>query len=285
MVDQHKYIINSNTNTPDFSFLRKLKIPLKERLIQVIGQRKKYFILTGSEPGVKMGCCPSKEVEEANILVHAGILSSNAQPVPEGGCPVTTYAFRNEMRVKDDLIQFSVDQKFRNEVLKHLIKTNNPGIRIAVKWILLAFILSSLVIVINRMTNRSSGQQRASLFEQLDPSGEDQVLVVLFHFRARCEICLNMEHFTREFLNEYNAGHPEIEAVQFKLAVIDEERNINIAKQFNIYTSTLILIEFEQGREQQVEVLEKSWQLYKDEQAFREMLKDELSHFISRDNG
>ena len=60
-----------------------------------------------------MGCCPSDEVGEANRLVEAGVLSAISQEVYGNACPVSYYAFKDEIFVHEEDIQFKKNQEIR----------------------------------------------------------------------------------------------------------------------------------------------------------------------------
>lgn len=270
----------SQAETTDFTVLKDVSASLKAQFTDVVRNKKNYFIIIGSSPDDLLGCCPSTEVEEAGLLVKAGILSSYGEPVQEGACPVTTYAFKNEIQIKEDQILFTPDFKFRKEVLKHLGKKPVTTAGNILKWILLAFVLASLVIAIYRISDRTPVRSDISLFEQLNPAHENQVMVVLFHFRERCETCLNMEQYTRDFLDTYNARMNERDKIQFKLAVINDDRNLNLVRRFHTYTSTIVLVEFENGEEKHVKALNNAWQLYRDKEAYTAMLENEVESFI-----
>lgn len=151
-----------------------------------------------------------------------------------------------------------------------------------IRWVLLVFVLASLVITIYRVSDRKSVPEGISLFEQLQPDSRDQVMVVLFHFRERCETCLNMEQYTRGFLQDYNRGKGGDDSVRFQLEVINDNRNVNLVRHFNTYTSTLVLIVFENGEEKQVKVLNNAWQLHRDQEAYTAMLENEIESFIQQ---
>ncbi len=274
----------SRSGTTDLTVLADMKTSLKTRLTDVIRNNKRYFILTGSDPEDVLGCCPSTEVAEAGMLVREGILSSYREFVPEGACPVTTYAFRDEMQIKGEQIQFTADHAFRKEVLEHLTKKTVLKAGNILKWVLLVFVLASLVMAIYRVSDRTPVRSDISLFEQLNPASGNQVMIVLFHFRERCETCLKMEQYTRDFLDAYNARMNTGSKVQFKLAVINDDRNLNLVRRFNLYTSTIVLVEFENGDEKQVKVIRDAWQLYRDKEAFTAMLEDEMRSFLQHDH-
>lgn len=269
----------------DFSVLKDLKTGLKERMTGVIRDNRKYFILTGSDPDIAWGCCPSGEVAEAGLLVRAGILCSYAQPVSDDACPLATYAFKNEIKIGEDGLLFTIDKEFRKKVLHRLEgkSFNLPGNLL--KWVLLAFVLASLAIAVYRVSDRTIIPSGISLYEQLSPVSQDQFMILLFHFRERCETCLNMENYTRDFIEAYNKEADQDSQIQFKLAVINDDRNLNLVRRFNLYTSTIVLVKFLNAKEEQVKVLSNAWQLYRDENAYKAMLGNEIETFILQLHG
>jgi hypothetical protein len=106
--------ISAKNSQINFNELNKLSPELKSRLFDLIDKDRKFFVLSGTDLNIKYGCCPSTEVTGANRLVEAGILDSFQQPAADDACPVTIYAFRNEITSKDDNLQFEIDRKFRN---------------------------------------------------------------------------------------------------------------------------------------------------------------------------
>ena len=77
--------------------LRAAPHDFKRRLLQLIDAREPYLVLTGSDPAVAGGCCPSTQVGVANRLVKAGALQAYAPPAPPDACTATFYAFPGEI--------------------------------------------------------------------------------------------------------------------------------------------------------------------------------------------
>ena len=77
--------------------LRATPRDFKQRLLQLIDAREPYLVLTGSDPAVAGGCCPSTQVGIANQLVKAGALQAYAPPAPPDSCTATFYAFLGEI--------------------------------------------------------------------------------------------------------------------------------------------------------------------------------------------
>ncbi len=107
----------------EFERLNNLPGELRNKLHSVIRHKIPYFVITGSDPRIAGGCCPSIEVYFANKLAKAGILSSWMPPLSKDACTMTVYAFKGEMRgAKKGEPKFTVNAAFRAKVLKQLKK-------------------------------------------------------------------------------------------------------------------------------------------------------------------
>lgn len=100
---------------PDLDAIDDLSPDMRRRIKTVIERGEEYFVLTGSDPAQKDGCCPSNDVGEGNMLVEAGILSSSLD-MTNAECPATIYAFAAEIRRLGDKPSFVRNEPLRNTV-------------------------------------------------------------------------------------------------------------------------------------------------------------------------
>jgi hypothetical protein len=101
----------------DLDAIDELPEPMKRRLQALISRGDDYFILTGSDPAQKDGCCPSNDVGIANVLVERGILDSRGE-LANSECPVTLYAFSSEIKPGSGKPEF-----VRNDVLREAVRS------------------------------------------------------------------------------------------------------------------------------------------------------------------
>lgn len=115
--------------------------PMRKRLRAFLERGEDYFILVGSDPADKDGCCPSDDVGAANALVRAGVLDAWCSS-PASACPATVYAFRGEIRPAGDRPSFTRNDDLRARALDLLRRKVGRGRRVAVRlvlWLILAF--------------------------------------------------------------------------------------------------------------------------------------------------
>ena len=256
----------------------------RTRLLRVINDQKKYFFLIGNDSKDQFGCCPSEEVSEANQLVKYGILSALAEPVKGDACPVTMYAFKDEISIEENVLSSSIQQKFRGKVRVHLKKSTLSRWQVIVKWLLLVFIMISLIFAARKWYKMQHNSTDGSLYEQLNPEKKNQSQVILFHNRKRCFQCLQMETFTRELLAETYSDELSNKCLEIRTIIIDDPDNLKLVKQFGIYAATVVLIKFDQEKIVKVNVLNEATGLYRNENTYKDYLKNELQQFLIEEN-
>jgi hypothetical protein len=91
-----------------------------------------------------------------------------------------------------------------------------------------------------------------------------------------------METFTQRTLGDHFSEQMKDNTLQYKKVNIDDPRYRHLIDRYSIFTSTIVLVRFREGKEKNFESLTAQvWQLYNSEQQFVSMLKQELSRFMS----
>lgn len=265
----------------DFSSLNLISDSFKARLLKLIKDHKKYFVLIGNDADDQFGCCPSVEVTEANRLVKQGVLSALSEGMKGDSCPVTVYAFKGEIYVYDNVLVSHINEDFRTQIHEQIHGSRPRKRKGILKWMLLVFVAVSLIFATKKCNNLLYTSTENSLYEQLNPSKEKQIQLILFHNKKRCFQCLQIEQFTTEVLNDVFFDELAIERIQFKTLTIDDADNIPLVDHFGIFAATLVLMDFKQNELTKSKVLMEVTGLYRDELAFKAQLKNELEQFFT----
>jgi len=272
--------ISLATREPDFGSLDTISKELRTRILSALKGRKDYFMLTGSNRTDQFGCCPSDEVTEADKLVGAGILSASREQEAPDACPLTIYAFQNEMSSVVGKLQFNQDQTFRQEVHSRLMKSRPGKLKILARWALLVFVALTITLAIVRLSGPSPTFGANELYERLEVSMPNGTVLVLFHYTKRCDQCLAMEKHSRDVLRDEFPEMMNDNQVQFRQVKMDLQENRKLIDRFGIITSTLVIVRFEEKVEDSIIVLERSWALYDNEIKFKHMLTEELHKMV-----
>jgi len=272
--------ISLATQDPDFSSLDTISRELRTRILSTLEGKKDYFMLTGSNREDQFGCCPSDEVTGADKLVRAGILSASREPEAPDACPLTIYAFQNEMSNVDGKLHFNQDQSFREDVHSRLKKPRLGILKMITRWALLVFVALTITLAIIRLSGPSTTYPDNELYERLDVSRPNGMALILFHYTKRCDQCLAMEKYARDVLRDEFPEMMNKNQIYFRQIKMDLPENRKLLERFGIITSTLVIVRFEETREDSINVLDRSWALYDNETEFKQMLSEELHKMV-----
>lgn len=131
---------------PELNALDELPADMRKRLLAVIDRKEEYFLLTGSDPAQKDGCCPSNEVGVANRLVQEGILSAtDSRTNPD--CPVTIYAFAAEIRKVLEKPTFVRNEPLRAAVKQRIESGPRLSGKLVLRFALVAIMAAALAVL------------------------------------------------------------------------------------------------------------------------------------------
>ena len=128
----------------DLAALDEIPESMKRRLLALLSRGDEHFILTGSDPAQKDGCCPSNEVGVANRLADAGVLDSFCA-APNTDCPVTLYAFAGEIRRQGDKPAFVRNEALRAAAKERLEQGPALSRKLALRIALVALMAAAIV--------------------------------------------------------------------------------------------------------------------------------------------
>jgi hypothetical protein len=117
----------------------------RRRLVKLIERKDDYFLLVGSDPADKDGCCPSDDVGHANALVKAGVLEAWTASA-EAACPSTVYAFAGEIASRGEKPAFVKNEKLRADVLAFIQSKKGLPARIALRLALVLILLAGAAL-------------------------------------------------------------------------------------------------------------------------------------------
>jgi hypothetical protein len=150
------------------------------------------------------------------------------------------------------------------------------------KGILLTFVFLSLVLAFIRITGLQSRNGDMDLYTQLEPSSGDQNMILLFHTAQRCEQCINMEKYINELLDDSFSDFIEDKKLQFKMLEMDRPGQKNLVKSFGLYTTSVVLVGFNDKQATNTIVMRDLWSYVHDEALFKGKLKPGLEALLSK---
>ena len=268
----------------DFKVLRTTVPNLRKRIKEVIRNERKYFILVGNEMDDLQGCCPSEEVTEAKRLAKHGILESLAEPVQGDSCPVTLFAFKGEISMKNDSFDIQMNRAFRDRVLKELKNSPWHLSQSIIKWVLLFFVIISTVIGLWRGLPSGRSISENEIIEMFNPYEENKLQVILFHNEKRCFQCLEIEKLCRQVIDSKLLDLSKREKLVFSTMVIDDPENMGMVNHFGIFGPVVVLIQFKGDEIIYTKVLHDLSGQYRDPEIFKSALKKNIMNITGTPN-
>ena len=152
--------------------------------------------------------------------------------------------------------------------------------------VLLGFVAVSVVFALRKVApdNSTSQEQPTAANENgvaATPVGlnarlaDSQFSAVYFHAQHRCPTCRKIESFSHKALA------PEIEAgtLAWQIADYTADDNASLVDQFKIFTSTVVLVEVQDGKIVRWKNLEEVWNHTSDQADFTAFINQSWSEF------
>ena len=252
-------LLQTNTMEPRLSTLSACSESFKQRLLRYINGSSPVMIITGSDPGDPLGCCPSEEVSQANALVEAGILDVHRQDAGGDACPVGIYTCAHEL-LSTDPVETVPNAPLRKELNKYLRHKYEIPFK-AFQWLCVVFVCMSIVWGLMDQSDLVSNE--ASLEEVVNIPIENAHVLLLLREQRRCDFCLNIQKKAEAYVASLND-----KAVLFVDRDLSEARYRPLAQELEIFASTLVLLVYKDGKVVSSRVIEEAWSTHDNTEKF-----------------
>jgi len=164
----------------------------------------------------------------------------------------------------------------------------------SIKVILFSFVSSLLIIASAMSGDKPKAEAQAETGVILPDSADitidttisaeqeitDKIIAYYFHGTRRCVTCKKIEAYSQEaieskFKRELESGQLEFHSVNF-----DEEDNKHFIKDYELYTKSLVVCDYNKGKQARWKNLEKIWQHVRDKEEFFKYVQNEISSYL-----
>jgi len=101
-----------------------------------------------------------------------------------------------------------------------------------------------------------------------------------FHGNFRCANCKKIEQYSREAIEKYFAEQLKTEKLVFNVINTDLPKNKHFIEDYQLYTKSLIIAEFKDGKQIRWKNLAKVWNCLNDRDKFYEYVKSEIQKYL-----
>jgi hypothetical protein len=130
-------------------------------------------------------------------------------------------------------------------------------------------------LVANSLFNSARAETRK---EQKPDKGT--VVAYYFHGNFRCYSCFTIEQYAKEAIEKYFPEQLKNGRLSFQPINIEEKGNEHFIQDYQLYTRSLILAVFKNGKQVKWINLEKVWNYIRDRDAFYNYVKTEVEKYL-----
>jgi len=117
-------------------------------------------------------------------------------------------------------------------------------------------------------------------YKDTDSANDHRVIVYYFHGKFRCGTCKRIEQLTKEAVAESFANEIRVGLVEMRVINVDEPENKHFAKDYQLFTRSVVVSDMINGNEKQWKNLQKVWELVHNEEAFKKYIRDEVKAYF-----
>ena len=115
---------------------------------------------------------------------------------------------------------------------------------------------------------------------QPDMGHGGKVAAYYFHRTVRCRSCLTIEALSKQVIEEKFQAELAGGLLEYRAVNIDKPENQHFESEYDLTVQSLVLVRIENGQQTEWKNLEKVWDLFDDDGAFREYVQTEVSGLL-----
>lgn len=152
---------------------------------------------------------------------------------------------------------------------------------------LLLFVAVAVVTAVAKSFNQSGSADAtavsaAASSEVADSSRPaDALIATFFHSEMRCPTCRKIESYAHTALQDAFADEFRSGELQWQTASYDAPQNSQQVKDYEVFTSTVVLVRWVGGKPSDWRNLERVWEFVNDEAAFKSYVQAEAQEMLS----
>lgn len=142
-------------------------------------------------------------------------------------------------------------------------------------WILVLFAMASIAVLFAKEHAHAEAVKASKTTIQ---SGR-RITVYYLYDSVRCDSCRKIEAYTREAVQQ---GFESQMAVDWSPLNTDKPENAHYLKDFKLISKSVVVVEYDGGKQVRWKELDRIWDLLKDKAAFKKYIRDEVQGYLPK---
>jgi hypothetical protein len=158
------------------------------------------------------------------------------------------------------------------------MRSSTTPVRITLLVVIVILVLSGFVSSVSAKSPEATASQSNA---ETGPAGaEREVVLYYFHGTRRCNTCRKVESYAQQAVETKFSDELQVGALQWKVLNTDEEVNAHFLKDFELVSSSLVVVEMNGGDVIRHDVLQDAWTLVRDESRFIEYIQKSVGEYL-----
>ena len=143
-------------------------------------------------------------------------------------------------------------------------------------------LLLSVVVVFadSKPETTPTDSSKATTVESENSQETDQIVVYYLHMNRRCMTCGKLEAYSKEAVETGFAKQLKDSSIVFVVENFEAEGNEHFAKDYQLYSQSLILSRQHDGKETEWRNLDKIWKLVGNKEEYINYVQTEVNEFL-----
>ena len=146
---------------------------------------------------------------------------------------------------------------------------------------LLIFVTAAVVTAVIKQSRTEIREDVAQASQAEAALPASAVVATFFHGETRCPTCRKIEDYAQQAIKEGFADKLALGEIQWRVVNYDAPANKHYTTDYEIYSSTVVLVRTIDGKPADWRNLERVWGFVNDEEAFKKYVRTETQEMLS----
>lgn len=150
---------------------------------------------------------------------------------------------------------------------------------------LFLFLIGAVVTILRREAKTDSNAGTGSVTDVDTPLPANGMVAYYFHGETRCPTCRNIEAYAQEAIRSGFSEDVDSGKIRWQVVNYETPDNTHFATDYEIVSSTVVLVRFSQGKQADWRNLMRVWELVGDKDAFLDYVQRQTQEMLAETAG
>jgi hypothetical protein len=149
-----------------------------------------------------------------------------------------------------------------------------------IQIVLLSFVAVSVVYFIVGESQKRAVAANAPQSSNTASDAKTKVIAFYFHGNFRCVSCRKLESVSREAVQYGFTEQLKRGDLQWRTVNVEESANEHFISDYRLFSRSLVLVRFKDGKQVEYKNLMKAWELLQDDEALKKYVQAEVRSYL-----